>query len=1003
MRSGEPLDPGSAMPAILVASPPDAASVEVPNGSFLLTAEFERQGDDLLLRAPDEGPAGPDILVRDYFAGATPPDLVTGTGATIDGELAARLAGPLAPAQYAQAQLAQTQLAQTQLAQSTDGGAEPVGEVTELSGSVLVTRTSGVQQPLSLGDPVFLGDILQTGPDTSVGIRFVDDTLFSLSSNARLVIDQVIYNPEGADNALSLSLVQGAFAFVSGGIAPADGPGMSIRTPVATIGVRGTTGAGEFLAAVQRLVVSLLEGLDGDLGAIDVYNSVSLQTLAGLLDTLTVTSATETLPPPSQATADQLAIYSLALSSLSRSYLDLIQEITPEAGPEQEGGSGGSGGAILASFLAQAEIVVRVAALDESGEPAEFNVEVDEDSLADILAQNPNLILLLQLLAELDLANLTVIADLDNTAGGGATIDGITDFVTQFVEDSAAIPIVGNISIVSVSGTVESAVVTLQAPFDAASESLSLVDAGQLPAGITLDPSSTATTLILTGLASTEDYEDALALVRYLNTADNPGDRLITVEIDDGTSSFTATTTIDGAFGVLVVGSDQNDQDGSAAAHAIAHPEGPNSGAVIGDVLDDVLIGDSGTTRPTTVNLVLAIDTSGSMLNRLALAQAALENLLNDYADLVAQGVTVNLQVIPFANNPVDPGDIGAFELAAAGGLADAVAFIDQLVAIGGTNYPVAFNAIQAALGGIAPADLNTVYFVSDGTAGNPAAAIAAFNAFVADYISDGGAFDPAANLDVHAIGIDVDQAVLDFMSQFDNTGGAENVEVAAGLTAETVSITQPLAPGNDVLIGESGDDVIFGDVINTDDLASAEFGAAGTHDGAGFDALVAFLTDSAAGVAPTPGQIAAYIRANAASLIDDDEAQGGDDLLRGGEGDDLLVGGGGQDSFVFSLAEASGNDIIADFTLGAGGDTLRLDDVFDYDGGGVTVVDLDSAAAAADGWAIADDGTDVIITLGSSVANDQNGGQITLEGIGNGSLTTFAAFDAAANLDVNA
>ena len=128
-------------------------------------------------------------------------------------------------------------------------------------------RTNGVEEELSLDDPVFQGDVLITNTGSSVGITFIDDTLFSIAGEGRLVLDQLIFNPGGGGNSLTLSLVQGAFAFVTGQISGGDGPGMEIKTPVATIGIRGTTGAGSVQVPTVEipyaLVVSLLEELGG--------------------------------------------------------------------------------------------------------------------------------------------------------------------------------------------------------------------------------------------------------------------------------------------------------------------------------------------------------------------------------------------------------------------------------------------------------------------------------------------------------------------------------------------------------------------------------------------------------------------------------------------------------------------------------------------------------------------------------------------------------------------
>ena len=76
------------------------------------------------------------------------------------------------------------------------------------------------------------------------------------------------------------------------------------------------------------------------------------------------------------------------------------------------------------------------------------------------------------------------------------------------------------------------------------------------------------------------------------------------------------------------------------------------------------------------------------------------------------------------------------------------------------------------------------------------------------------------------------------------------------------------------------------------------------------------------------------------------------DETLSGGPGDDTLTGGGGQDVFAFSTTN-DGNDVITDFTRGAGGDTLQLSDVTDTSGdGSVDSADLDAGGNSVSGTA---------------------------------------------------
>ena len=85
-----------------------------------------------------------------------------------------------------------------------------------------------------------MGDVLQTGSGASVGLVFTDGTVFNLSSDSRMVLDNLVYQPGGSRNALNFNIVQGTFSFVAGQIAPTGE--MRIDTPVATMGIRGTAG-----------------------------------------------------------------------------------------------------------------------------------------------------------------------------------------------------------------------------------------------------------------------------------------------------------------------------------------------------------------------------------------------------------------------------------------------------------------------------------------------------------------------------------------------------------------------------------------------------------------------------------------------------------------------------------------------------------------------------------------------------------------------------------------
>ena len=204
--------------------------ISIPGDSWLLHAEFIRQGHSLILRGLD----GKEIFLQNYFVAEPPADLITDTGAIISGPLALKLAGPLAPAQFA----------------GPMGGQESIGRVDAVEGKVEIIRTNGIRQQAELGTDIFQGDVVITDEEASVGISFKDDTIFSLSDSGRMVIDEMIYDPETNEGKFGANIVQGVFTFVSGQVAKTGPDAMTITTPVATIGIRGTKVAG---VAAQEL------------------------------------------------------------------------------------------------------------------------------------------------------------------------------------------------------------------------------------------------------------------------------------------------------------------------------------------------------------------------------------------------------------------------------------------------------------------------------------------------------------------------------------------------------------------------------------------------------------------------------------------------------------------------------------------------------------------------------------------------------------------------------
>lgn len=114
-----------------------------------------------------------------------------------------------------------------------------VGIVEQLEGDASA-GFGGEVRPLTLGDPIFLDDLVATGPDGRLGLRLEDETEFVLGENARVTIDRFIYQPANGIGRFTAGVVTGAFLFVSGQMSKQEDRDITIRSAVGTMGIRGT-------------------------------------------------------------------------------------------------------------------------------------------------------------------------------------------------------------------------------------------------------------------------------------------------------------------------------------------------------------------------------------------------------------------------------------------------------------------------------------------------------------------------------------------------------------------------------------------------------------------------------------------------------------------------------------------------------------------------------------------------------------------------------------------
>lgn len=427
-------------------------------------------------------------------------------------------------------------------------------------------------------------------------------------------------------------------------------------------------------------------------------------------------------------------------------------------------------------------------------------------------------------------------------------------------------------------------------------------------------------------------------------------------------------------------------------------PENPNcDNELPGGGGNDILLGDSGGIERVwqpgqDYNIALLIDISGSMAagvpqterSRIEMVRDALINLAEQ---LRGHDGVINLAVIGFASHVTL--QISQADLDSDG--------IDRLLAqlaelgpehfdySGGTNYQAGFEAASAWFSGQpSQGHENLTFFLTDGNPTqyySPAGHLTGSSIPTAEALQQAIASFAAlaAQSTVHAIGMGqgVNAEHLAFFDTSTSTsergvwladadgvarwvsgpaGEATVVDRGEDLQAALrpgQSLARPVPAGDDRLLGGAGDDILFGDVINTDRLPWGVDGNPARpdtlSDGSGLAALETFIS-LRQGAPATQAQLYEYLRQHHGELnlpgdprggndyLDGGAGndvlygQGGNDVLRGGSGSDQLFGGSGADLFVWRRGDAgqpgaADLDRIHDFNA-AEGDRLDLRDL---------------------------------------------------------------------------
>jgi hypothetical protein len=252
--------------------------VVIADAQLLLGGHFQKAGGDLIITGKD----GQKVVVSGYFDLDKKPDLVTKEGAGLAAHIVERLAVSENAGQYAQAG-------------APAGGGVVIGKVERLGGSATVQHANGVVEELKVGDNVLQGDVVQTGDGSLLAISFMDGTAFNMGAGARMVLNELVYEPGGSSNSAVFSLVKGTITFVAGQVAKTGS--MKVDTPVATMGIRGTAVNTRVESDINGNIISvnfsLMADPDGHVGSFDI---IDRQT-GVIIGRITSTSSSFTVTP----------------------------------------------------------------------------------------------------------------------------------------------------------------------------------------------------------------------------------------------------------------------------------------------------------------------------------------------------------------------------------------------------------------------------------------------------------------------------------------------------------------------------------------------------------------------------------------------------------------------------------------------------------------------------------------------------------------------------------
>ena len=114
-----------------------------------------------------------------------------------------------------------------------------VAQIKTVTGQAEIVRNSA-RTVARVGDPLYEKDTIETGPDGSIGITFIDNTVMSSGPDSEIVLEDYKFNSSNFKGSMLADMNRGTVSMISGDIARSSPGAMKVKTPTAILGVRGT-------------------------------------------------------------------------------------------------------------------------------------------------------------------------------------------------------------------------------------------------------------------------------------------------------------------------------------------------------------------------------------------------------------------------------------------------------------------------------------------------------------------------------------------------------------------------------------------------------------------------------------------------------------------------------------------------------------------------------------------------------------------------------------------